>query len=365
MPALAVRSSYNASMLDFRYILLACGLLLASTAASATQDQGGDPDQQLPPKVVQPSAPRPSFDEWLAELRAEAQSRGIRKEVLDTAFAALAPIEQTLKRDRAQAEFTLNVQTYLKQRLTPQTIRTAQQMSERHRDLLARIARDYGVSATIIVAVWGLESNFGRFAGVRPTIPTLATLAYDTRRSAMFRAELLSALEILNAGDIELEKFKGSWAGALGQPQFMPSKYLDFAQDFDGDGRRDIWSSQPDVFASIAYFLQRHGWTTGSTWGSEVKATRAARSTLAATPRREQGCRAQRLMTEAQPLDAWRAAGLRTMSGAPLPGGTRTASLVEAGSRMFLVYENYDALLAYNCAHNYALSVGLLSDRIH
>ena len=192
MPALAVRSSYNASMFDFRSIPLACVLLLASTAASATQDQGGDPDQQLPPKVVQPSAPRPSFDEWLAELRAEAQSRGIRKEVLDTAFAALAPIEQTLKRDRAQAEFTLNVQTYLKQRLTPQTIRTAQQMSERHRDLLARIARDYGVSATIIVAVWGLESNFGRFAGVRPTIPTLATLAYDTRRSAMFRAELLS-----------------------------------------------------------------------------------------------------------------------------------------------------------------------------
>ena len=136
-------------------------------------------------------------------------------------------------------------------------------MLTRHRTLLHRVEPEYGVHPPILVAVWGLESNFGRFAGVRPTIPALVTLAYDPRRGSMFRNELFNALEILNRGDIELERLKGSWAGALGQPQFMPSSYLLYAQDFDGDGRRDIWTSQADVFASIAYYLQKHGWTAG------------------------------------------------------------------------------------------------------
>jgi membrane-bound lytic murein transglycosylase B len=180
----------------------------------------------------------------------------------------------------------------------------------------------------------------------------------------MFRTELFNALEILDRGDITLEELRGSWAGALGQPQFMPSSYLLYAQDFDGDGRRDIWKSQPDVFASIAYFLQQHGWTKGEAWGREVKVTAAARKALDALPRREQGCRAQRVMPAAQPLNAWRKTGLRTTANRPLPAGTIPASVVEAGSRTFLVYRNYEALLGYNCSHNYALSVALLADRV-
>jgi membrane-bound lytic murein transglycosylase B len=238
-------------------------------------------------------------------------------------------------------------------------------MYVRHRTLLERIGKQYGVHPRILVSVWGLESNFGRFAGVRPTIPTLITLAYDQRRSVMFRSELLSALEILNRGDIELDRLKGSWAGALGQPQFMPSSYLEYAQDFDEDGRRDIWTSEADVFASVAYYLQRHGWIAGAAWGREVKIPAAARAKVAALPHREAGCRAERIMTDPQPMSAWRRAGLRTMTGAALPAAATPASLVQAGTRTFLLYGNYDALLAYNCAHTYALSVGLLADRLN
>jgi membrane-bound lytic murein transglycosylase B len=320
--------------------------------------------QELPP--IAPVPPLlPPFSEWLATLRAEAETRGIRPEILDQALDGIQPVAQILERDRSQAEFTLDLEAYLKRRLTPATIRTAQQMYARHRELLARIGKRYDVNPRILVAVWGLESNFGRFAGVRPTIPTLATLAYDPRRGDMFRAELLSALEILNRGDIELARLKGSWAGALGQPQFMPSSYLEYAQDFDEDGRRDIWSSDADVFASIAYYMQRHGWKQGETWGREIKIPAAASKEALAIPRRETGCRAKRLMTPPEPLGAWRRKGFRTTAGTPLPAGNATASLVQAGRRSFLLYSNYDALLGYNCAHTYALSVGLLADRLH
>ena len=177
--------------------------------------------------------------------------------------------------------------------------------------------------------------------------------------------ELLNALEIVNRGDIELERLKGSWAGALGQPQFMPSSYLRYAQDFDGDGRRDIWSSSPDVFASIAYYLQQHGWEKGRTWGREITVPPAAEKGVAAVPLRSEGCRARRAMTVEQPLSAWRKLGLRTITTQPLPGApTITASLIRDDSRAFLVYGNYEALLDYNCAHSYALSVALLADRL-
>lgn len=319
--------------------------------------------QELPP--IAPVAPLPPpFDEWLVALRAEASTRGIRPEVLDAALAGIQPVAQILERDRSQAEFTLDLEAYLKRRLTAPTVRTAQEMYSRHRQLLARIGAKYAVDPRILVAVWGLESNFGRFAGVRPTIPTLVTLAYDARRGGMFRAELFSALEILNRGDIELERLKGSWAGALGQPQFMPSSYLEYAQDFDADGRRDIWSSQPDVFASIAYYMQRHGWVARQPWGREIRIPPTLRKQALALPRRESGCRAARLMTPAQPVSAWRKRGFLSVTGAPLPASATPAALVQAGRRSFLLYSNYDALLGYNCAHTYALSVGLLADRL-
>lgn len=319
--------------------------------------------QDMPALVPVPALP-PPFTEWLAAVRAEAATRGIRPEILEQAFSGVEPVEQILERDRSQAEFTLNLETYLKRRLTRRTVRTAQQMYSHHRALLGRIGTHYGVSPRVVIAVWGLESNFGRFAGVRPTIPALTTLAYDQRRGPMFRNELFSALEILNRGDIELERLKGSWAGALGQPQFMPSSYLQFAEDFDGDGRRDIWTSEADVFASVANYLKQHGWTKGDLWGREVKLPGPARAAAARLPLRDTGCRAERAMTDPRPLSAWRRMGVKTVAGAPVPSSAVRASLVRAGTRSFLLYSNYDAILGYNCAHTYALSVALLSDRL-
>ena len=178
---------------------------------------------------------------------------------------------------------------------------------------------------SILVSVWGLESNFGRFAGVRPTVPVLATLAYDGRRAALFRGELLNALRILDRGDIELERLKGSWAGAMGQPQFLPSSYLKFAQDFDGDGRRDIWTSLPDVLASIANYMASNGWVHGESWGRRVKLPPDFDARLGAkAPLRSEGCRAVRQLTE--PMLLKRVAGDRRPHGeghAAAEGGDR------------------------------------------
>lgn len=334
---------------------LAALLLLAPDLVSA----------QVPPPVAPLAAPPPPFDIWLAALRAEAMTKGIRPEVIDAALLGVEePQPQIIDRDRTQAEFTLDLEAYLKRRLTRDTLRTAQRMYSSNRALLERVETRYRVRPQVIVAVWGLESNFGRFPGIRATIPALVTLAYDPRRADMFREELFAALEIVNRGDIDLDKLRGSWAGALGQPQFMPSKYLEYAQDFDSDGRRDIWTSLPDVFASIAYYLNQHGWESGAAWGREVKIPKPLNEEARAIPRRTSGCRAGQQMTDPRSLKDWRRFGLRTMGGAPLPAAATQASLVQAGSRSFLVYANYDALLAYNCAHTYALSVGLLADRL-
>src|SRR3954452_24112364 len=194
-------------------------------------------------------------------------------------------------------------------------------MRATHASVLGAVSEHYGVPPGVLVAVWGLESNFGRFSGVRPTVATLATLAYDTRRSAMFRSELFDALKILDSGDVELAALRGSWAGALGQPQFMPSSFLQFAQDFDGDGRRDIWTSTPDVFASIANYMSAHGWNPKQTWGREVKvpARLGGAALERAAPLQTAGCLAQRQMTAPLPLAKWRALGVRTMAGAALP----------------------------------------------
>jgi membrane-bound lytic murein transglycosylase B len=273
-------------------------------------------------------------------------------------------MEAVLERDRSQAETVLSLEQYIAMRLTPRVIGTARDRFAKYRHLIEQIGTEYSVPPALIVSVWGSESDFGRLTGTRPTIGALATLAYDQRRSSLFRRELFSALEILNRGDIELASMKGSWAGAMGQPQFMPSSYLAFAEDFDGDGRRDIWDTPADVFASIANYLKGHGWESGMRWGHEVRIPSEAASQAAAVSRRNGSCRATREMTVAVPLKDWREMGVRLTDGRPLPDGDQMASLVSGTTRHFLVYENYDALLSYNCAHAYALSVALLSDRL-
>jgi membrane-bound lytic murein transglycosylase B len=317
---------------------------------------------QAPPQA----AVRPSFAEFLAGVRTEALSRGIRAEILDQALATIEePVPVVLERDRAQAESILPLEKYIARILKPKLIANGREAFAANRPLLDEIGAGYGVDPRIIVAVWGMESNFGRFSGVRPTIAALATLAWDPRRSTFFRGELLKALEILNRGDIDLPAMRGSWAGAMGQVQFMPSSYLLFAEDYDGDGRRDIWSTPADVFASIANYLLGHGWTTGEPWGREVKVSReAAKKIAAGVDHRAGTCQATRDMTVAMPAKRWAALGIRTMAGSPLPPGTPDAALVSGSARHFLVYRNYDALLEYNCAHSYALSVALLADRV-
>jgi membrane-bound lytic murein transglycosylase B len=318
--------------------------------------------QQLP--VVQ-IPPQQSFAEWLIAFRAEASSRGISDKTLDAALSGLEPVDVVVERDRSQAEIVLTLDQYLKRRLTPRMITTARKMARAHRTVLARVSRKYGVPPEVIVAVWGLESNFGRFSGVRPTIATLATLAYDPRRSALFRQELFAALQILDSGDVSVERMRGSWAGALGQPQFKPSSFLQYAQDFDGDGHRDIWTSLPDVFASIANYLKEHGWTKGQLWGREVKAPGPLLQRLdALAPLQTDGCLAERQMSVPLPLEQWRDLGVKRANGARLPTADFKASMLRAGPREFLLYPNYQAILAYNCVHAYGLSVALLSDKI-
>jgi len=331
------------------WILIGIGAALASSPASA---------QQAPQERV-------SFTEFLAGVRSEALSRGIRQDIVDAALNIEEPLPLVLERDRTQAETVLSLEQYLARRLTPKRIRMGREMLARHRELLDQITARYGVPGRILVAIWGVESDFGRLSGIRPTIAALATLAWDPRRSTFFRKELFDALEILNRGDIDLAQLKGSWAGAMGQPQFMPSSYLKYAEDFDGDGRKDIWTTPGDIFASIANYLKGHGWNAKETWGREVKAApEAARRIASDIKRREDACKARRDMTVALPLARWHELGVRVPNGGPLPKADIEASLVSGTTRRFLVYPNYDALLEYNCANAYALSVALLGDKI-
>jgi membrane-bound lytic murein transglycosylase B len=315
--------------------------------------------------AAQETVPLP-FEEWLAAVRAEALAKGISQRTVDAALGSLERLPVVVERDRTQAELTLTLDQYLKRRLPSRVVNRAREMATTHRADLQHAARGYGVPRAFIVAVWGLESNFGRFQGVRPTVATLATLAYDGRRQTLFREELFAALRILDSGEVEPEALRGSWAGAMGQAQFMPSSYLKWAVDADGTGRRDIWTSRPDIFASIANYLKEHGWTTGERWGREVRLSdETATRVASAVPMRLTGpCQAVRDMTEARPLSAWRELGVVQKNGAALPGADMAASLVRVDTHRFLVYGNYEALLAYNCAHTYALSVAILADRI-
>jgi membrane-bound lytic murein transglycosylase B len=320
--------------------------------------------QQVSP--VAPLAP-PPFDQWLSGVRAEALTRGIRETTVDQAFAGLEPLPVVVERDRTQAEIVLTLDRYLQRHLTKRVIDTAAAMRRSHADVLKQVRDKYGVPPEIVVAIWGLESNFGRFSGVRPTIQTLATLAYDPRRSAMFREELFDALKILDSGEVEPAALRGSWAGALGQPQFMPSSFLLYAQDFDGDGKRDIWRSSPDVFASIANFLAAKGWTASGRWGREVVVPASLLARLSeVAPLQTEGCLAKRQMSVPLPVETWKKLGVHAAGGAALPSAdlaVPAASLISGVKRHFLVYPNYQAVLEYNCVNAYGLSVGLLADR--
>ena len=345
---------------------LAAALLVQTMPGAAPQVPVVTPPAQRQSATPAPDEPRQPFAQWLVALRQDAIERGISARTVDAVLANIEPLAIVVERDRTQAELTLTFDQYLKRRLTNAFVATGRKMARTHAALLRRVTAQYGVGGGTLVAVWGMESNYGRFSGTWPTIAALATLAYDPHRPVLFRNELFAALEIIDRQKVPIEELKGSWAGAMGQPQFMPSSYLRYAVDFDGDGQRDIWTSAGDVFASIANFLKQQGWTSGVRWGREVRVDDAAAARLAGTvPLRLTGsCQAIRQMTESRPISEWRSLGVRQLDGKPLPDTTLDASLVRVDARTFLVYANYEALLAYNCAHAYALGVGLLADRI-
>jgi membrane-bound lytic murein transglycosylase B len=307
----------------------------------------------------------PPFDDWLQALIAEARERGYSPNLVDETLVGLQPVPRVIKEDRSQAELVVGFNRYYRSRITPQTVRRGRDATRENGALLTRIQEAYGVPGRFVVAIWGIETRYGRVTGNTPVFQALATLAWEPRRSDFFRGELFDALDMVSRGQIDAKSMTGSWAGAMGQPQFMPSSYLKYAEDFDKDGRRDIWKSNADALASIANYLRKSGWDAAVTWGREVRLTPAARERIAQqVPKRAEGCYAMRNMTERIPLNEWQKLGVRRTSGMALPKSDVKAGLVTTDARDFLVYENYDAILQYNCAHYYALSVALLADQI-
>jgi membrane-bound lytic murein transglycosylase B len=369
-------------------LALAGAFLVVAMPAGAVQDPPRQsPPAQNPPKPVpdpakpvpDPAKPAPDpakpalapqespkvpFDEWLAAMRAEAKSKGISDATLDAALADLQPDPYVIERDRAQPELTQTLDDYITARMTTKLLTKAADVAVQSQTLLAKVETAYGVPAPVMVAIWGIESNFGQITGTRSTIRSLATLAYDARR-ALFRTELFEAFRIIDRGLVTKDDLKGSWAGAIGQPQFMPSSFLKHAVDFDGDGRIDLWTSEADVLGSMAEYLSAAGWTKGGRWGREVRVSQTVLDGIdQQVPMRTTGCRAMREMTRPQPLTAWTSLGVTLADGTPLPTAEMDASLVRGVHRHFLVYHNYEALLGYNCSNAYAVSAGLIADAV-
>jgi membrane-bound lytic murein transglycosylase B len=294
------------------------------------------------------------FDVWLEELRQDALKEGIGAATLDTALDGLAPIARVIELDRRQPEGRFTFQQYNQRVLSESRIQRGRELYREHRGLLDRVATDYGVQPRFIVALWGIETSYGSFDGDYPVIGALATLAHDGRRASFFRGELLKALRIVDRGDIAIAQMTGSWAGAMGQSQFMPSSYDAYAVDYDGDGRRDIWTSLPDVFASIANYLAKAGWNDRHTWGRKVQAPAALNGDLVG-------------LNTAQPLPRWQELGVRRANGANLPAVMLNASLLstdEGQGPAYLVYDNFRVLMAWNRSTYFALTVGELADLI-
>lgn len=297
---------------------------------------------------------QPSFQEWLAALRAEARVQGISEQTLAAALDGLQPVERVLELDRSQPEFVQTFTRYTSLRISQQQIDRGRALLREHADLLAEVQRRYGVQPHYLVSFWALESNYGQATGGFTVVAALATLAYDPRRADFFRQELLTALRIIDAGHIPAERMTGSWAGAMGQLQFIPSTFASYAVDGDGDGRIDIWNSLPDVFHSAANFLSMSGWRGDERWGREVLLPENFDFGLSGTSVRKS-------------LNEWRQFGVRQVDGSALPPIDMEGSIViPAGARgpAFMVYNNYRTTLVWNRSTFYAIAVGHLADRL-
>lgn len=293
-----------------------------------------------------------SFDEWLAALRLEARDRGISEATLSALDAIREPEARVLELDNSQPEFVQTFTRYLSLRVTPNQVSRGQSLLQQHAALLEQVRQRYGVQPHYLVAFWAIESNFGSATGGFSVLQALATLAYDPRRADFFRRELLTALQILEDGHIAPERMTGSWAGAMGQLQFLPSVFYQHGVDGDNDGKIDIWNSLPDIFHSAANFLSELGWRGDERWGREVLLPANFDFSLSGATRKS--------------LQEWSDLGVTLVSGAPLPVADMEAIVVlPAGATgpAFLAYQNYQATMGYNPSTFYALTVGHLADR--
>lgn len=294
-----------------------------------------------------------SFEEWLQALRAEALSLGISEATLAALDDIEEPLERVLELDNSQPEFVQTFTRYVSLRITPRQVSRGQALLQQHAALLEEVRQQYGVQPHYLVAFWAMESNFGSATGGFSVLQALATLAYDPRRADFFRRELLTALQIIDAGHIAADSMSGSWAGAMGQLQFLPSVFYSYGVDGDRDGRIDIWSSLPDIFHSAANFLSQSGWRGDERWGREVLLPDGFDFSLTGTATR-------------RTIQQWSDLGVRQVSGSALPIADMRASVVlPAGATgpAFLAYDNFRATMAYNPSTFYALSVGHLADR--
>lgn len=304
--------------------------------------------------AVLPETPaREDFSAWIAAFRRQAQAAGIDPVTLASAFEDVSYQARVIELDRSQPEFTRQVWAYLDSAVSDTRVAQGQARLNQHRPIIEAASENYGIPAEILVAIWGIESNYGGNFGNFSTVDVLATLGYDGRRPEFARQELMAVLRILQRGDIDRERMRGSWAGAMGHTQFMPSSFEAYARDGDGDGRRDIWGSIPDVMASTANYLAEAGWRRDVPWGSEVRLP-------------EGFDYAQTELANRQSSQAWAAQGVRPARGGALPALDDAAVIAPAGARgpAFLVGHNFRMIMRYNASTSYALAVALLSERI-
>lgn len=334
---------------------------------SAVQAQAGQ-KAQTAAAPVQAQANKGSFEQYTAALKQEALQKGYAKTLVDEVFASLKHYKSAVVADKKQPEFTETLDTYLPKRVSQQRVTLARKYYKEHQQELQAIGQKYGVQPRFIVALWGLESSFGKIMGNYSVPSALATLAYDGRREAFFKSEFFLALDILQQGHVSLAEMKGSWAGAMGQSQFMPSAFMSYAQDGDGDGQINIWQSRTDAFASIANYLKTRGWDSSQTWGREVKVP--ANFDFSYVIPKGSKDRSQWLEWWAKSersLAAWQDLGVRTTQGKALPQRDIKAAMVmpdDEHGRVYLAYSNYQTLMHWNRSYYFVTSVGYLADLI-
>lgn len=319
------------------------------TRQSASRRRAAAHVSGQPRQTVRHSA---EFDRWLARFRQRARREGIRGRVFDRVFAGVTPDMSVLRHERHQPEFSRPIWAYLDSAVSESRIRNGRRVLREHNRVLDAIERRYNVDREIVVAVWGMESAYGALRGSTRIIPALSALAMHSRRAEFYQEQLIGALRVIQSGDVDERHMVGSWAGAMGHTQFIPTSYLEYAVDFNGDGRRDIWSDDPtDSLASTAAYLSRHGWQSGQPWGVEVRIPRGFNPRLANTRRDVQD---------------WISRGVQPVRGAQLPRSGEATLMFPAGSRgpAFLAFRNFRVIKRYNNADAYAIGVGHLADRL-